>query len=134
MKKTDKVYKQKKHKHKQKNQKKQNKQKNQKKKSLTISFKMDASLKSKADEILEEIGLTMPTAFIMLVKSIVRFGGLPFDLTTDPFYSKENIDEIKRRIDDYESGKTKGQQVVYDEYEDAEELEKYLEELDAMRR
>jgi len=62
---------------------------------------MDAGLKMKAEKALDEIGLSMSSAF---AKAIVRIGAVPFDLTIDPFYQMEHQDELTRRIELYESG------------------------------
>ena len=82
------------------------------KRSIPVSFRMDAELKRKTDETLDEMGLTMSSAFTALAKAIVRTGTLPFDLMVDPFYKAENRDELERRIELFEKGKTQGKQVV----------------------
>ena len=81
-------------------------------KTTAITFRMDAELKEKTEKTLDEIGLSMSSAFTAFAKAIVRTGTIPFELTVDPFYRIENQEEISRRIALYESGKTKGQQVI----------------------
>jgi len=73
---------------------------------------MDYELKKQTEETLSEIGLTMSSAFTVFAKAIVRTGTIPFDLTIDPFYLADNQKELSRRIELYESGKTKSQQVA----------------------
>lgn len=70
-------------------------------KTTATTFRMDAGLKMKAEKALDEIGLSMSSAF---AKAIVRIGAVPFDLTIDPFYQMEHQDELTRRIELYESG------------------------------
>jgi DNA-damage-inducible protein J len=36
----------------------------------------------------------------------VRENRIPFELSADPFYSKENIAELERRVADIRSGKS----------------------------
>ena len=80
-------------------------------KTTAVTFRMDAELKEKTEKTLDEIGLSMSSAFTAYAKAIVRTGTIPFELTVDPFYRVENQEEINRRIELFESGKTKGQQV-----------------------
>ena len=93
-------------------------------KTTAITFRMDVELKEKTEKTLEEIGLSMSSAFTAFAKAIVRTGTIPFELTIDPFYRIDNQEEINRRIEMYESGKTKGQQVV----KTVEELESLIHE------
>ena len=86
-------------------------------KTAPISFRMDEKLKKQTEETLEEIGLTMSSAITMFAKAVVRTGTIPFDLTIDPFYKAENQEEIARRIEEYESGKTKMVEITMEELE-----------------
>ena len=74
-------------------------------KTKAITFRMDAELKEKTEKTLDEIGLTMSSAFTVFAKAIVRTGSIPFELTVDPFFRVENQEEINRRIELYEHGK-----------------------------
>lgn len=46
-----------------------------------ISIRMDADLKSQADELFAELGMNISTAFNIFVRQSLREGGLPFDVT-----------------------------------------------------
>jgi len=81
-------------------------------KTTAITFRMDAELKRQTEETLAEIGLNMSAAFTVFAKAIVRTGTIPFELAIDPFYRIDNQKELSRRIELYESGKTKDQQVT----------------------
>ena len=78
-------------------------------KTTAITFRMDEELKNQTEATLDEIGLNMSAAFTVFAKAIVRTGTIPFELTTDPFYRIDNQRELSRRIELYESGKTKGE-------------------------
>lgn len=47
----------------------------------TINIRLDENDKKIFNEICNELGLNMSTAFNMFVKSMIRTGGLPFDAT-----------------------------------------------------
>lgn len=47
----------------------------------TINIRLNDEDKKIFNEICNELGLNMSTAFNMFVKSMIRTGGLPFDVT-----------------------------------------------------
>ena len=49
-----------------------------------FSMRMDSALKSQAEEILSELGLTMSGAFTMFLKQIVRDQAVPLTLSLHP--------------------------------------------------
>ncbi len=71
-----------------------------------ISLKIDDDIKNSAESTLNEIGLSMSGAITIFLKKVAREKRIPFELTADPFYSKENIAELKRRVNDVNGGKS----------------------------
>ena len=71
-----------------------------------ISLRIDDEVKRNAERTLDEIGLSMSTAINIFLKTVVRENRIPFELSADPFYSKENITELERRVADIRSGKS----------------------------
>ena len=71
-----------------------------------ISLRVDDDLKRNAERTFENIGLSMSTAINIFLKTVVRENRIPFELSADPFYSKENIEELERRIADIRSGRS----------------------------
>lgn len=71
-----------------------------------ISLRVDDDVKYNAEKTLNEIGLSMSAAINIFLKTVVRENRIPFELSADPFYSKENIAELERRIADVNSGKS----------------------------
>lgn len=69
-----------------------------------ISLRVDDDLKRNAERTFDDIGLSMSTAINIFLKTVVRENRIPFELSADPFYSKENITELERRIADIRSG------------------------------
>ncbi len=63
-------------------------------------------MKSSAERTLNDIGLSMSTAINIFLKTVVRENRIPFELSADPFYSKENMEELERRVADIRSGKS----------------------------
>lgn len=46
-----------------------------------VSFRIDSSLKSRADKLFSELGMNMTTAFNIFLRQSVREGRIPFDIT-----------------------------------------------------
>ncbi|MDR1473916.1 MAG: type II toxin-antitoxin system RelB/DinJ family antitoxin [Lactobacillales bacterium] len=70
-----------------------------------INFRVDEQLKKDADIILNEMGMNLSTALTMTLKRIVDDGALPFTpRVSDPFYSKENLDYLRKAKESFEKG------------------------------
>lgn len=72
----------------------------------TITARVDSSDKSKFDKFCSNVGINTSTAINMFVKAVLRENRIPFELSADPFYSKENMAELERRVADIRSGKS----------------------------
>ena len=72
----------------------------------TFTIRMDEDVKREFNELCENIGLTMTTAFCVFAKKAVSEQRIPFDLTanTDPFYSETNMKHLTAIIDGIENG------------------------------
>ena len=83
---------------------------NKKKKGVTImaqiSLRVDDDVKRNAERTLTDIGLSMSTAINIFLKKVARENRIPFELSADPFYSQENIDELERRVANVRAGKS----------------------------
>ena len=71
-----------------------------------VSFRIDESVKQNAEDVLEDLGLTLSVAITVFLKKVGRERRIPFDLSVDPFYSRENISELEKRAADIRSGKS----------------------------
>ena len=49
----------------------------------------------------------MSVAINMFIKTVLREHRLPFEIKTDPFYSKNNIKYLEKIVEDINSGKAK---------------------------
>ncbi|MGL5577267.1 type II toxin-antitoxin system RelB/DinJ family antitoxin [Cetobacterium sp.] len=68
-----------------------------------INFKIDKKLKKELDEICEEIGISLNVAFTIFAKKLARERKIPFEVDTDPFYSKKNLKRLKKSIKQMEN-------------------------------
>lgn len=71
-----------------------------------ISLRVDDEVKRSAERIFDDIGMSMSTAINIFLKTVVRENRIPFELSADPFYSRENIRELERRVADINSEKS----------------------------
>lgn len=55
-----------------------------------ISIRMDSELKAQADELFNELGMNLTTAFNIFVRQSLREGGIPFDVRMER-PSKETV-------------------------------------------
>lgn len=70
-----------------------------------VNFRMDSELKRNMDKICKEMGLTPTAAYTLFATKVVQERRIPFDITADPFYSKQNIERLERAISDIKAGK-----------------------------
>lgn len=71
-----------------------------------ISLRVDDEVKRSAEKTLNDIGLSMSSAINIFLRTVARENRIPFELSADPFYNKENIAELERRVADVRSGKS----------------------------
>ena len=72
---------------------------------VTLSIRLDADLKEKMENLCEELGMSMSTAYTIFTKKCVKEHGIPFKISADPFYSQSNMDHLKRSIKELDEGK-----------------------------
>jgi len=59
-----------------------------------VSFRIDSDLKKKADQLFEELGMSMTTAFNIFLRQAVREGCIPFNVTTRSNPNAETVAAI----------------------------------------
>lgn len=72
---------------------------------VNVNIKMDEDVKKRMERACAEMGLSMSAAFTMFAKKVGREYRIPFEVSTDPFYSESNMNYLRRVISDIESGK-----------------------------
>lgn len=59
----------------------------------SVTFRIDETLKEKAENLFDEMGLNMTTALNAFVKAVVREGKMPFELVSDEYALRQLIQE-----------------------------------------
>lgn len=72
-------------------------------KTVNVSFKLDSSLKKQFKAVCKAQGLSMKSAFISFAKKVSSEKKIPFEISLDPFYSKENKERLRKSIAQMES-------------------------------
>ena len=72
-----------------------------------VNFRIDENLKKEMENICNELGITMSTAFNIFAKKMTREKRIPFDVSIDPFYSESNIKYLEKVVEDIKTGKAK---------------------------
>ena len=85
----------------------------------TITARVDARDKANFDEFCANVGLNTSTAINLFVKAVLRENRIPFEIaqSQDLFYSKTNMDYVKKSVDELRAGKGTAHELieVYDE-------------------
>ena len=68
-------------------------------KTVNVSFKLDSSLKQQMKSICKDQGISMRAAFISFAKKVCSEN----EFSLDPFYSKENMERLRKSIAQMES-------------------------------
>lgn len=58
-----------------------------------VNIRMDEDLKKQFEKFCNDVGMTMTTAICIFAKTAVRQQRIPFEISADPFYSQDNIDD-----------------------------------------
>lgn len=72
-----------------------------------INIRIDEELKQQFDKFCNDVGMTMTTAFCIFAKKTVKEQKIPFEISNDPFYSKNNMNYLEKIIKGIETGKAK---------------------------
>ena len=71
-----------------------------------ISLRIDDDVKVNAEKVCKDIGMSMSTAVNIYLKRLGSERRIPFEVSADPVYSKENMDELERRVANIRTGKS----------------------------
>lgn len=83
-----------------------------------VNLRMDEDLKRSMENVCQELGINMTTAFTIFAKKMSREHRIPFDVSVDPFYSDSNMKVLKESISQIQQGK-----VIYKTMEELEAME-----------
>ena len=62
-----------------------------------VTFRIDDNLKNESQQILDQLGLTMNTAFNIFLHQLCIDKGFPFRPSIDPFYSTANQTYLEKQ-------------------------------------
>lgn len=85
----------------------------------TISFRIDEDLKRSVEQVCDDLGMNMTTAFMIFAKKMAREKRIPFEVSADPFFSENNAKALENSFIQLEQGKV---------------ISKTIEELEAMEQ
>lgn len=70
-----------------------------------VNFRIDDTIKAKAERACSDMGLTLSSAITIFLTKVANESRIPFEISADPFYSEENIERVKRAIADLDAGR-----------------------------
>ena len=73
---------------------------------VPVCISVDPEVKAQAQELFADFGLDLSTAINIFLKKVARENRIPFELSADPFYSQENMEELERRVANVRAGKS----------------------------
>lgn len=71
----------------------------------TITARLDENDKARFDAFCSNVGLTTSGAINLFVKAVLRENRIPFEIAQDPFYSQQNLDYVKKSVQELRAGK-----------------------------
>lgn len=79
---------------------------------VLVNIRMDEELKKSMEQICQELGMNMTTAFTIFAKKMSRERRIPFEVSVDPFYSESNMEHLRRGVVALNAGKGKEHDIV----------------------
>ena len=75
---------------------------------VTVSLRFDEGTKRDLDQMCNEMGMNLPTFFMIYARAALRARKIPFEICadSDPFLSKENLAALARSEEEAHQGKT----------------------------
>ena len=78
----------------------------------TITARVDEKDKAGFDAFCSSAGLTASAAINLFVKAVLRENRIPFEITADPFYSRENQARLARSLRELREGKGQAHELI----------------------
>ena len=72
-----------------------------------LSVRIDENDKKSFEVFCNETGMNVSVAINMFIKTVLREHKLPFEIKTDPFYSKSNMSYLENIVKDINDGVAK---------------------------
>ncbi len=80
----------------------------------TITARVNEADKIQFDKFCNHVGINTSTAINIFVKAVLREKRIPFEISyeADPFYTKENLDYVKKSVAELRAGKGKAHELL----------------------
>ena len=72
---------------------------------VNVNLRMYAELKRNMEELCDDLGMSMTTAFTIFAKRMTRERRIPFDVSADRFYSESNMRYLNGIANDVREGR-----------------------------
>lgn len=79
-----------------------------------VNFRVDDTIKAKAESACTAMGLSMSTAINIFLTKLANEQRIPFEVAVDPFYRDENMTRLRKSITQLNAGKGKVHEVDYE--------------------
>ena len=71
----------------------------------TMSIRVDENVKRQVEDFCSDVGMTPSTAVNLFFKAMLRENRIPFSIERDPFYTRANVEHLRRSIAQAEAGR-----------------------------
>jgi len=78
----------------------------------TLSVRMDEDLKRRFDAFCSDVGMNASVAVNLFARAVVREQRIPFEITTEPFWSIENQIALRRSIARLDAGQGTAHELI----------------------
>ena len=72
---------------------------------VNVNIRMEKDVKDKLNGFCKEVGMNMSTLFNVFAKRVIKEQKVPFEIEGDHFYSEENMEFLKKSIQQFKEGK-----------------------------
>lgn len=72
-----------------------------------INLRVDDEVKKQAEIVCNDIGISLSSAINIYLKKLGREYKIPFEVSADPFYNKNNIAYLEEKFNEYKKGNMK---------------------------
>lgn len=79
---------------------------------VNVNFKLDSDVKKGMESACSDMGLSMSAAFTIFAKTVSRERRIPFEVTADPFYSRENLAHLEKSAKELREGKGTAHELI----------------------
>lgn len=70
-----------------------------------VNFRVDDTIKARAESACAAMGLNMSTAINIFLTKLANEQRIPFEVSVAPFYTDEHIAMLERRVADMKAGR-----------------------------